>query len=550
LTLTTRLSLFFLTMLGLVLLGFSTVFYFLAQNYMHRQADQRLESALDTLIAAVEIRKEQVEWEPAERSLRFGSGSFGEQVAWLVTDDRGHIVDHSEMPAAEDFLPDTSRSLGESERSTLRANWQGQQWQICRQWVRAVNGPSLPRGETLGTTALGSTREMNGQSPPPQSLPKTQAQKQTLSPALAITVAMSLEPVHSTLRLTAVVLCGLSSSVWLLALFTGRLVCRRALLPVTRMAWAAGAMGPDDLTRRLPAVATGDELEDLSRAFNNLLDRLQESFQRQQQFTSDASHQLRTPLAAILGQIEVALRRERPPEEYVRVLNTVRQKGLHLRGIAESLLFLARSDAEAQSPQVETLELGSWIKELMHTWSESERSRDILWEVPEGKSFKVRSHPVLLGELVNILLDNACKYSKAGTPIRILITHDEHTVFLTVEDQGCGISEQDLPHLAEPFFRSEDSRRRGIDGMGLGLSIARRLAGAFGGALSFESKVGLGSSFTVRLQRLHEDAGAQRKQEAGNLSLTPYAGARPDDGLEASAEVPKLATRQKRALMN
>src|SRR5438067_10947151 len=110
------------------------------------------------------------------------------------------------------------------------------------------------------------------------------------------------------------------------------------------MAGAAREMAVDDLGRRLPMAATGDELGDLSRAFNNLLDRLQESFARQKRFTGDASHQLRTPLTAIRGHIEVALRRERSAGEYRAVLSTVEQKAGHLQRIVESLLFLARAD--------------------------------------------------------------------------------------------------------------------------------------------------------------------------------------------------------------
>jgi signal transduction histidine kinase len=124
--------------------------------------------------------------------------------------------------------------------------------------------------------------------------------------------------------------------------------------------------------------------------------------------------------------------------------------------------------------------------------------------VPDD-SLLVRAHPVLLGELVNILVDNACKHSDAGTPILIVLKHDEHWVYLTVDDRGCGVAAEDVPHLSEPFFRSKNSRRRGIEGIGLGLSIARRLAEAFGGALHCVSKPGEGSSFTVTLPKVKKD---------------------------------------------
>ena len=108
----------------------------------------------------------------------------------------------------------------------------------------------------------------------------------------------------------------------------------------------------------------GDELQDLGESFNDLLARLHEAFERQRRFTGDASHQLRTPLAAMLGQVDVALRRDRPGEDYRRVLTLVRDKTLHLSQIVEMLLFLARADAEAETPGSEEVDLAAWIKSV------------------------------------------------------------------------------------------------------------------------------------------------------------------------------------------
>jgi signal transduction histidine kinase len=288
--------------------------------------------------------------------------------------------------------------------------------------------------------------------------------------------------------------------IWLLALFVGRLVCRRALLPVIRMADAARTMNVDEITRRLPTPPTGDELEELSRAFNNLLDRLQESFQRQQRFTGDASHQLRTPLAAMLGQVEVALRRERPAEEYQRVLTTVQHQAGRLGRIVDALLFLARADREAGLPEQERVKVSDWLPGHLQTWSEHARAQNIHLESAAASPFLVEVQPVLLGELVNILIDNACKFSQPGTPVSVRLHQEKQSVDIEVQDQGCGIKEVDLPHLFTPFFRCADSRHGGVEGIGLGLAIAKRLAESFGGGLTVTSVVGRGSCFTLRLK--------------------------------------------------
>jgi len=480
LTLTTRLSLFFVATLGLVLVGFSAALYFLARAHLHQQCEERLEAALNTLVAAAEIGPEGVEWEPAQRRLHIGSATFGDQVVWLVSDAQGMMVDRSKQPGVDDFLADASQTLRSGQQSSKRLSWQGERWQCSQRRIQP--------GDMEPTRTA-----------PLQTAPKDEGRKY---PALSITAGILLEPVRATLRILAGVLIALSLGVWLLALFVGRLVCRRALLPVTRMAVAAREMNVDDLGRRLATSATGDELEDLSRAFNNLLDRLQESFQRQQRFTGDASHQLRTPLAAMLGQVEVALRRERPAEEYQRVLTTVQQKAGHLRRIVEALLFLARSGTEASPPARERVHLHDWLPGYLSTWSEHARAKDILLECDGAASDYVDVQPALMGELLNILIDNACKFSRPETPITVRLHHEQNVVGIQVEDQGCGISAADLPHVFTPFFRSADTRQRGVEGIGLGLSIAKRLAEACGGVLTATSQVGRGSCFTLKLPRV------------------------------------------------
>src|SRR5262249_29540257 len=149
--------------------------------------------------------------------------------------------------------------------------------------------------------------------------------------------------------------------------------------------------------------------------------------------------QLRTPLTAILGQIEVALRRERGTEEYRRVLATVEQKAGHLRRIVESLLFLARADTEAQLPELERLRLCDWLAGHFQTWSEHERAKDIVLVSGAASddahgvgSSVVEVHPALLGELINILIDNACKYSSPGTPIAVRMDYDKRALCIHV----------------------------------------------------------------------------------------------------------------------
>ncbi len=483
-TLTTRLSVFFLATLALVVAGFSATLFLLARSYLHRQCEERLEAALNTLVASVEIGPDGLlEWEPTQRHLKLGPGAFGDEVLWLVSDAQGVLVDRSKQAHAEEFLAEAAVHLSSSQPTTHGLDWRGEHWQYLQRWVQ-------PAKKDPGKAAL------------TEPILPTDEKKY---PALLITAGVPLQPVQATLRQLAGALVGLSLAIWLLALFAGRAVCRRALLPVRRMAASAGEITAESLERRLPAIATSDELEDLNRAINSLLDRLQDSFERQRRFTGDASHQLRTPLTALLGQIEVALRRERPPGEYQRVLATVHNKAEHLRRIIETLLFLARADTEAQLPEKERIDLKNWVSQQIGQWSEHERCQDIALECAGAASYDVAVQPALLGELLNILIDNACKYSPRGSPIQIRLSQDEQAVRIEVEDQGCGIADSDLPHLFTPFFRSAESRRLGVEGCGLGLSIAQRLATACGGTLTVISTKGRGSCFTFAMARASDN---------------------------------------------
>ena len=256
-------------------------------------------------------------------------------------------------------------------------------------------------------------------------------------------------------------------------------------------------MSMADADQRLPIPGTRDELDLLARSFNGLLDRLHQEFERQKRFAGDASHQLRTPLAALLGQLEVARRRERSVEEYRRVLDEVHGEAVRLRQIVESLLFMARAESEAGNPELEPVELVLWVRERLAGGPGGERAADLHAKfTTEGPAW-VLVQPQLLGQVLDNLLDNACKYSPAGTPITVEVGREGQSVILAVQDQGLGITAEDVAHVFEPFYRSVKSRRR--PGVGLGLAVVERIAAVFRGRIRVESEPGRGSRFVLRL---------------------------------------------------
>jgi two-component system, OmpR family, sensor kinase len=487
LTLSTRLTLFFLAGHALVLASFSVTLYLIAAKYLARRADERLESAINILVAAVEIGPAGVEWEPEERRLTFSHRTVERSFFWEIADEAGQRLDGS-SPAFSPKVTSESAAilrLRPGPRSFVEPS--GTTWRIADRLIRPEAGAAKPFA--LGSEDIGNIHS-----------------------ELWIRAGLSLDEVRATLRNLAVGLAAISGAVFLLTLTVSYALCRRALRPVTEMANAAHAIQGADLGERLPTPQSGDELEEVGQAFNSLLDRLTESYIRQKTFTGDASHQLRTPVAAMLGQIDLALKKDRSPEEYRRVLGLLQRKTRHLRQIIESLLFLARADGEVPQARIEPIDLAAWLPAQVASWHDAHSGADVRLSFEHNSPIWVRAQPVLLGELLNNLLENAAKYSDRGAPITVELAREGRLARIVVEDHGIGMTEEEVEHVFEPFFRGRTARDGGSSGLGLGLAVAARLAKVFDGRIDVATKLGHGSQFVVNLPIAAELAYADRPE--------------------------------------
>ena len=473
-----RLLLFFLATLAFVLVGFSLTLFLLARSHLYRQLDDQLQATINTLTAAAEVHPHGVEWEVNHRLVAADLGN-GTPMMWLLRDGHGRQIDgskgvNSESPFASVSGDGRITASGAPQRDPDEdVSWGGETWRIRHQQLQGG-----------GSTSKDAQPDEGGG--------KT-------FPVLDFSVAASLAPIDASLRLLALVLTVLTIGLWSAAALLGRRLCTRALLPLACMAATARSITATELDQRLADTGTKDELADLGKAFNDLLANLQDSFERQRRFTGDAAHQMRTPLTALIGQIDVALRRERPVEEYQRVLTLLHKQATHLRHIVEMLLFLARADAEASLPNMETIDVGAWLKEHLEQRLNQRSGDDTRLEISTDEVFAIRAQPPLLGQLLDNLLDNARKYGRPGAPIAIKVWREPRSVCVAVEDQGSGIAPTDLPHVFDPFYRSSAARRDGVAGVGLGLAVAKRIAEAFHGELDVVSIPGEGSCFTLRL---------------------------------------------------
>ena len=277
----------------------------------------------------------------------------------------------------------------------------------------------------------------------------------------------------------------------------------RSLAPVNRIIQTAERIGVESLSRRLDVPRARDELRRLTEAINAMLDRIERSFRRITQFTADASHDLRTPVAIVRTSAEISLRRPRTAAEYRETLQQILHTSIETSELLENLLTLARADAGAAGMEMHPLELGSHVRKAQERAKvlSSDKDLELVLRVP-GTPVWVRADAVAIDRLLLILVDNAVKYTPAGGRCEIELSRGEEHAQITVRDTGLGIAESDLSSIFERFTRADRARSRDVPGAGLGLAIARWITDMHGGTIAAESRVGAGSAFQVRLPAL------------------------------------------------
>jgi heavy metal sensor kinase len=286
----------------------------------------------------------------------------------------------------------------------------------------------------------------------------------------------------------------------LLASLLGYWLSGRSLAPVGAIIRTAQEIGVDNLSRRLEVPRPRDELRRLTETLNAMLGRIETSFRRITQFTADASHDLRTPVAVMRATAEIALRKPRSEAEYQDALKRILKTSVETSEMLENLLTLARADAGAAGLEMHTLDLASHVRKAQEQGSilAATKSLSFTSQVPD-KEILVRADAVAIDRLLLILIDNAVKYTPPGGCCEIALSTHENEAHIAVKDSGVGIKVDELESIFERFHRADKTRSRETPGAGLGLAIARWIANVHGGTITAESTLGLGSVFHVRL---------------------------------------------------
>lgn len=336
---------------------------------------------------------------------------------------------------------------------------------------------------------------------------------------LTLGVSQSLAAQRRTLAEARAALAVGAPLMLLAAVLGGYALARRGLSPVDAMARRAAHISAGTLHERLPVREPGDELGRLAAVFNDLLGRLEAAFERQRRFMADASHELRTPVAIIAGEAELALGREDRDAAALRAaLATIGQETRRLQRIVDDLFLLARADAGERPRATEELYLADLVGEVAHAVRTLAARKSItLTERVEG-DLPMRGDTGLLRRLLLNLLDNAIKYTPAGGAVTVSAARRGGEYVVEVADTGPGIPPDERERVFERFFRGEpggrgaESDRRG--GAGLGLAIARWITEAHGGRLALTRSGAEGSTFTAALPAPPEEAPPPRGQPA------------------------------------
>ena len=314
-----------------------------------------------------------------------------------------------------------------------------------------------------------------------------------------VVVGQTLRDVERAQKQLLLLLAIANPAALLLASIGGLWLANKALSPVDRLTRAAERIGRGNLSERVEEPKSHDEIGRLAATFNRMISRLEQAFERERRFAADASHELKTPLAVLRGDIEVALRRERSPEEYRRVLESSLEEIARLTKLTEDLLTLARSDADESVLALEPVRLDQLAAEASAYMTALANSAGVALSYDARTAALVEGDPKRLKQLLYNLFDNAIKYTPVGGDVRLDLSVTDSSAVIEISDTGRGIPAAALPHVFERFYRQIDPRDSRVTGFGLGLAISKWIADAHGGSIEVDSREGEGSRFTVRL---------------------------------------------------
>lgn len=290
-------------------------------------------------------------------------------------------------------------------------------------------------------------------------------------------------------------------ALFIVSIAGGWLIAKKSLAPIENITETTRKITSSNLSTRLSPIYTGDELDEMTKTINFMLDRLEDSFKRINQFTSDVSHELRTPIASLKIGTEVILSKDRTAEEYCGLHEDNLKVLERINGLISDLLELSRSDSGAGILHLKSFNLNNMLRELQNIFMPVSEIKKIYLSIDEMPDIQINGDEILLRRVFSNLLDNAIKYTSPGGCVNASLEDRKDEVIVRIEDTGMGISQDHLEKVFERFFRVDPSRTRETGGTGLGLNICKSIVELHKGKIEVKSKLGKGSTFEVILPK-------------------------------------------------
>ena len=440
----------------LMLLAFACI-YFIARTAVYEKLDRELEFQAEIHIKEVGFEGDSMffihkrEWEEIEHNEVEVSPVYVE-----IFDEKGRLRDKSPNLKEDQIEFSKNQNFGEYFTGTLK-----------KEPVRQTILPLEVNGENKGfiTTAM----------------PLTSSQLVLVS-----------------LRNTLFILFPI---LLLLLFLLSRYLAGKNIAPIVAITETTNRITRNTLGERVQVPKAEDELHELSSSINDLLDRIENAMLRERQFTSDASHEMRTPLTSLRGTLEVLIRKQRSPEEYEDKIRYSLGEIDRMSRILEQLLFLARLDSGTTPKNGDMVFLNPLLKQLLQRYREEIDQKQLVLSFQDEQQEEMALPEYYANLIFDNLLSNAIKYSKPGSELHIRIWNSEEKLYCSIRDEGIGIKKEDLQHVFNPFYRAAALDHKEIKGNGLGLSIVKKAADSIGGEVKIKSKWGRGTTVTVEFPK-------------------------------------------------
>jgi signal transduction histidine kinase len=315
-----------------------------------------------------------------------------------------------------------------------------------------------------------------------------------------VQVAASLSPLDAASRQVLLLMLATATLGTVATVLGGGWLSRSVVAPVAEIAEQADAVLPGTVGQRITAHAEVEEFNRLVGVLNAMLERMDRGVLAQRRVIADVGHDLRTPITAMQGEIEVTLRHERSPERYRQALASLLEEVGQLRTLSDTLLLLARVEAGDLAPQRVATDLRALVAAAIERVGPRVGQHQVTFDPTPNGAGEAAVDARMVGLVLDHLLDNAVRHTPEQAAVTVRAMGDAAAAIITVEDDGPGVSDEMLPHLFERFYRGDPARSRG-SGAGLGLTVSAAIVSAHGGTIIADRGTGAGFRVTVRLPR-------------------------------------------------